>query len=155
MLRYTPTKLKRVFLSLVRAHQIGYLWHSQRLSGILNTTRTALGRSLLRTWLLRPSTSLEVIQARHDAVECFLLPENSPAVDALQSHLKGITNIPRTLAALKSGKGTTNDWQALVKVVFFPSLLEFHFFMAGSLHIILPCYVTHCQNYIGAEMLKS
>jgi len=69
--------------------------------------------------------SLEVIQARHDAVDCFLLPENTAAVGALQTHLKGITNVPRTLGALKSGKGTTNDWQALVKVFVFPSIWEF------------------------------
>ncbi|KAL4070005.1 DNA mismatch repair protein MutS [Scleroderma yunnanense] len=94
------------------------------LFGILNTTRTALGRSLLRTWLLRPSTSLQVIQARHDAVECFLLPENTPAVDALQTHLKGIKNIPRTLGTLKSGKGTMNDWQALVKFTYHSSMLR-------------------------------
>lgn len=94
------------------------------LFGILNTTRTALGRSLLRTWLLRPSTSLEVIQARHDAVECFLLPENIAAAGALQTHLKGITNIPRTLGTLKSGKGTTNDWQALVKFTYHSSMLS-------------------------------
>lgn len=93
------------------------------LFGIFNTTRTSLGRSLLRTWLLRPSLSLEVLEARHTAVECFLLPENTPAIGALQTHLKGITNVPKTLKALKCGKGTTNDWQALVKFTYHSSLL--------------------------------
>ena len=44
------------------------------LFGILNNTRTTLGKALLREWLLRPSTSIPVINARHDAVACFVLP---------------------------------------------------------------------------------
>ncbi|KAI6147241.1 muts domain V-domain-containing protein [Pisolithus tinctorius] len=93
------------------------------LFGIFNATRTALGRSLLRTWLLRPSLSLEVLEARHTAVECFLLPENTPAIGALQTHLKGITSVPKTMKALKYGKGTANDWQALVKFTYHSSML--------------------------------
>ena len=85
----------------------------------MNTTRTALGRSLLRTWFIRPSLSLQVLQARHDAVECFLRAENLPVVSALQSQLQGITNIPKTLGFLRSGKGKISDWQALVKVRSF------------------------------------
>lgn len=65
---------------------------------------------------MRPSLSLQTLEARHDAVECFLRPENLPVVGALQSQLKGIANIPRTLGSLRSGKGTISDWQALVKV---------------------------------------
>ncbi|KAI6042638.1 DNA mismatch repair protein MutS, partial [Pisolithus marmoratus] len=93
------------------------------LFGIFNTTRTTLGRSLLRTWLLRPSLSLEVLKARHTAVECFLFAESTPAISALQTHLKGITNVPKAVKALKSGKGTANDWQALVKFTYHSSLL--------------------------------
>ncbi|KAI6114298.1 DNA mismatch repair protein MutS [Pisolithus sp. B1] len=93
------------------------------LFGIFNTTRTSLGRSLLRTWLLRPSLSLEVLEARHTAIECFLLPENTPAISALQTHLKGTTNVPKTIKTLKCGKGTANDWQALVKFTYHSSLL--------------------------------
>ncbi|KAF9221022.1 hypothetical protein BS17DRAFT_713109 [Gyrodon lividus] len=94
------------------------------LFGILNTTRTALGRSLLHTWFIRPSLSLEILKARHDAVDCFLRPENLPVVSALLAHLKGITNIPRTLGALRSGKGTISDWQALVKFTYHSSMLR-------------------------------
>ncbi|KIJ64516.1 hypothetical protein HYDPIDRAFT_40260 [Hydnomerulius pinastri MD-312] len=94
------------------------------LFGILNNTQTSLGRSLLRTWFIRPSLSFKTLEARHDAVECFLHAENLPAVNALQTHLKGITNIPRTLGALRSGKGTVSDWQALVKFTYHSSMLR-------------------------------
>ncbi|KAF8442923.1 DNA mismatch repair protein MutS [Boletus edulis BED1] len=83
------------------------------LFGILNTTRTALGRSLLRTWFMRPSLSLQVLQARHDAIECFICAENLPVFGALQTQLRGIANIPKTLGLLRSGKGKFSDWQAI------------------------------------------
>jgi DNA mismatch repair protein MSH5 len=83
---------------------------------MLDFTVTALGRELLRTWLMRPSCSSSVIQERHDAITCFLLPENMTASDYLHSQLKGTRNIPRVLARLKAGKAKSNEWQALVKV---------------------------------------
>lgn len=83
---------------------------------MLDFTVTTLGRELLRTWLMRPSCSLSVIQERHNAVSCFILPENMAASEYLQSQLKGIRNIPRVLARLKAGKAKSNEWQALVKV---------------------------------------
>ncbi|OJA09631.1 hypothetical protein AZE42_01410 [Rhizopogon vesiculosus] len=90
------------------------------LFGILDNTRTSLGRSLLRTWLMRPSLSIPVIIARHDAIECFLHQENLTPASALQTHLKGIKNIPRILGLLQSGKAGIGDWQGLV-MVFSPS----------------------------------
>lgn len=34
----------------------------------------------------------------------------------MRNHLKGFSNIPRTLRILKSGKAGLHDWQGLVKV---------------------------------------
>jgi len=95
----------------------GSLFH-QHAAGILDNTRTSLGRSLLRTWFMRPSLSIPVIAARHDAIECFLHPENLAPADALQTHLRGIKNIPRILGFLRLGKAGISDWQGLVKVCF-------------------------------------
>ncbi|KAG1772449.1 DNA mismatch repair protein MutS [Suillus occidentalis] len=94
------------------------------LFGILNNTRTPLGRSLLRTWLMRPSLSIPVITARHDAIECFLHPENLAPASALQTHLKGIKNIPRILGLLQSGKAGVGDWQGLVKFTYHSAMLR-------------------------------
>jgi hypothetical protein len=77
---------------------------------------TTLGRSLLQTWLLRPSCSLSIIQARHDAVACLLLPENLTITDDIRSQLKGIRNVPRCLSRIKSGRAKIGEWQGLVKV---------------------------------------
>ncbi|KAG5735367.1 Prohibitin-2 [Termitomyces sp. T112] len=94
------------------------------LFGILNGTNTSFGRSLLRTWLLRPSLCLNVINRRHDAVECFMRPENLVSAGILQSHLKGIKNVPRMLSVLKSGRAKVSDWQGLVKFTFHATMLR-------------------------------
>ncbi|KAJ7819398.1 DNA mismatch repair protein MutS [Mycena olivaceomarginata] len=94
------------------------------LFGTLNTTKTTLGRALLRTWLLRPSLSLSVIKARHDAVACFTAPENLVPAHAMQGHLKGIKNVPRILEIMRSGKAKMSDWQGLVKFTFHSAMLR-------------------------------
>ena len=84
--------------------------------GTLDNTRTKLGRSLLRTWLLRPSLSIKVINARHDAVECFTRSENLDIANIMHSQLAGIKNTPRILSALRTGRANLANWQGLVKV---------------------------------------
>ncbi|KAI9451401.1 DNA mismatch repair protein MutS [Russula earlei] len=94
------------------------------LFGTLDSTKTTLGRSLLRTWLLRPSLSFKVIDARHDAVECFTRPENLDIASVMHSQLGGIKNIPRILSALKAGKANLANWQGLVKFTFHTAMLR-------------------------------
>lgn len=86
------------------------------LFGILDYTKTSLGKVLLRQWLLRPSLSMDVITARHDAVACFMRSDNMSAVSSMHVHLRGIKNVPKILTTVKSGKAKVSDWQGLVKV---------------------------------------
>lgn len=44
--------------------------------GIMNVTRTPLGKFMMKQWFLRPSLDIELIESRYDAVECFLRGEN-------------------------------------------------------------------------------
>ncbi|KAJ6508696.1 muts domain V-domain-containing protein [Mycena sanguinolenta] len=109
------------------------------LFGTLNTTKTTLGRALLRTWLLRPSLSLSVIKERHDAIACFIATENLVPAYAMQGHLKGIKNVPRILEIMRSGKAKMSDWQGLVKFTFHSAMLrdnlsELH--QAGHVEIV-------------------
>ncbi|KAJ7175937.1 muts domain V-domain-containing protein [Mycena filopes] len=94
------------------------------LFGTLNNTKTTLGRALLRAWLLRPSLSLPVIKARHDAVACFISSENLVPTYAMHGHLKGIKNVPRILEIMRSGKAKMSDWQGLVKFTFHSAMLR-------------------------------
>ncbi|KAK7056880.1 hypothetical protein VNI00_002597 [Paramarasmius palmivorus] len=107
------------------------------LAGVLNITNTALGRSLMRMWLLRPSLSLAVINARHDAVECFLRPENISTASTLKIHLKGMKNLPRMLGVLRTGKAKLAEWQGLFTLssaMLRESLTELH--EAGGVDVV-------------------
>jgi len=103
-----------VFFAVCKARRAAT--HSTSQSGILNMTTTTLGRSLLRTWLLRPLLSASIINARHDAVECFTLSENVLTATKMHGHLKGMRNIPKVVKNIKVGKGVVSDWSGLVKV---------------------------------------
>ncbi|KAI0770485.1 DNA mismatch repair protein MutS [Fomes fomentarius] len=94
------------------------------LFGILNNTKTTLGRALMREWFLRPSASLDVIKSRHDAVQCFMRPDNISTQNAMHSHLTGTKNLPRILAAMRSGRAKVSDWQGLVKFAYHGLLLR-------------------------------
>ncbi|KAL1722791.1 DNA mismatch repair protein MutS [Schizophyllum commune] len=94
------------------------------LFGIINTTKTTLGRQLLKTWFLRPSLSIPIITARHDAIDCFLSPDNNSPVRSMHGHLKGIKNVPRILATIKSGGATLVEWQGLVKFTFHATMIR-------------------------------
>ncbi|KIY45215.1 hypothetical protein FISHEDRAFT_67145 [Fistulina hepatica ATCC 64428] len=94
------------------------------LFGIINTTKTRLGRALLRTWFLRPSLSLDIISRRHDAVACFVHSENYSPVNAIHAHLKGIKNVPRILSVMKSGRAKIVEWQGIVKFTFHATMLR-------------------------------
>ncbi|OAX42862.1 hypothetical protein K503DRAFT_274375 [Rhizopogon vinicolor AM-OR11-026] len=62
--------------------------------------------------------------ARHEAIECFLHQENLAPASALQTHLKGIKNIPRILGLLRSGKAGIGDWQGLVMFTYHSAMLR-------------------------------
>lgn len=115
--------------------------------GILDSTRTSLGRILLRQWLLRPSLSLEVINSRHDAVECFSRADNIVTATAMHNHLKGLKNIPRIMKLLKVGKAGLLDWEGLVKVsVWVKPFTRIHWLIMFSSHSMRPYYENVSQS---------
>ncbi|KAF9019023.1 hypothetical protein BDZ89DRAFT_1103526 [Hymenopellis radicata] len=71
-----------------------------------------------------PSLSLDVINSRHNAVACFIGPENLTSTSSLHGHLKGIKNVPRILGVLKDGRGKISEWQGLVKFTFHCAMLK-------------------------------
>ncbi|KAI0775544.1 DNA mismatch repair protein MutS [Trametes elegans] len=94
------------------------------LFGILNNTKTTLGRMLMREWFLRPSMSLSVINMRHEAMACFVRADNITTATSMHGHLQGTKNVPRILAAMKRGKAKVSDWQGIVKFAFHALLLR-------------------------------
>ena len=114
-----------------------------------------MGRSLLRTWLLRPSLSISVIRSRQDAVACFLRSENVATSNAMHNHLKGLKNVPRLLGLIKDGRAKLSDWQGLVKVNYFQFLndvLKLRLFLS-SLRSVSRCSEMRCLNFTKQTML--
>jgi DNA mismatch repair protein MSH5 len=91
----------------------------------------------MKQWFLRPSLSLETINSRQTAVECFLRSENRSCpppsslrsshqsglraehvVDAMQSNFRLIKNTPRVVKTLASGRGGLKDWQTIWQVLY-------------------------------------
>ncbi|BGP56954.1 hypothetical protein JCM8202v2_004590 [Rhodotorula sphaerocarpa] len=88
------------------------------LFGIANLARTPLGKVKMRDWFLRPSLELDVIESRHDAVECFLREDNQHVLDSVRANLKHIKNTPLLLKKLRSGSNNLSDWQATWKLFY-------------------------------------
>ncbi|GAA5902660.1 uncharacterized protein JCM6883_007199 [Sporobolomyces salmoneus] len=91
---------------------------------ILDSTRSPLGRTLMRQWLIRPSLELKVIEERHETVACLLRPENVAVADAMRSHLKSIKNANKSLFLLLSGRGKLREWTSLYSVLCFSIMLH-------------------------------
>jgi DNA mismatch repair ATPase MutS len=84
--------------------------------GILDQTRTPLGKNLLKQWLHRPSTSLAVIQERQEIVSCFVNPENIMVAEKLHKSVGGLKGAPIALNRLRKGKATLLNWKSMVQV---------------------------------------
>jgi DNA mismatch repair protein MSH5 len=89
--------------------------------GIMNSTSTPLGARMLKQWFLRPSTSIEVIGARHDAIAVFLHDENAQNRKNIAHHLKKVKNIPNMIGQMRRGgcNGKIgSEWSGLMQFAF-------------------------------------
>lgn len=86
------------------------------LFGILNQTKTPLGKFLLKSWFQRPSLEISVIKARQNVINNLLKGDNQYLLNTLSSSLRGIKNLPKLLKNLKEGKGTLGVWKDIQKV---------------------------------------
>ncbi|CAJ0825896.1 5141_t:CDS:10 [Entrophospora sp. SA101] len=84
------------------------------LFGIMNCTRTTLGKRLLKQWFLRPTLDISIIHERQHTIECFIKPDNLKASSLLTKCLKHIKNIERIVQNIK-GKLSVKDWQSLLQ----------------------------------------
>ncbi|GAA5937745.1 MutS family protein MSH5 [Sporobolomyces koalae] len=91
---------------------------------ILNLTRSSLGSSLMRQWLIRPSLELSVIEQRHETVACLLRPENAAPADTIRSHLKSVKNPNKAVLTLLHGRGKLREWTTLYQMVYSSILIR-------------------------------
>ena len=81
-----------------------------------------MGQKLLQTWFLRPLLDLDIINARHDAVEIFAGggdPEvdNSSLADEVRKAMKPISNIASHVSRIRKNKASLGEWKKLTEVI--------------------------------------
>ena len=73
----------------------------------LNRCRTAMGRRLLKTWLLHPLSDTDAIQTRHQAVAT--LTRSARRLDGMRTSLKGIRDMERLATQLAYQRSNARD----------------------------------------------
>ena len=77
----------------------------------LNACRSAMGRRLLKTWILRPLCNLEAIHARHEAVGS--LSRSARRLDAIREALRGLRDMERLATQLAYNRSNGRDLMAV------------------------------------------
>ena len=78
----------------------------QTLLALLDTTRTAMGRRLLRRWLVRPSRDHEALRLRHHAVASLV---TVLALDELRTTLREVHDVERITTRIALGSARPRD----------------------------------------------
>jgi DNA mismatch repair protein MSH5 len=77
--------------------------------GILNKTKTPMGRLKLKQWFLCPLQSKIQIEKRQEIVQIFIQPEHIKLRTEIQAHLKKFVNVQTLLRSIKA-KSVVQDW---------------------------------------------
>ncbi|KAE8186247.1 hypothetical protein CF335_g7499 [Tilletia laevis] len=94
------------------------------LFAILDSTRTPLSHSLLRRWLLLPTTDIAVIENRQAAISTFSSHRNTAAIQSITRELKGVKNIPVMVTKLLNGTARLLDWKAVLKFCYHALIIR-------------------------------
>lgn len=81
--------------------------HDGSLLSTLNRCRTAMGRRMLKTWLLHPLAERDAIETRHKAVGT--LTKSARRLDGLRESLKGIRDMERLATQLAYQRSNARD----------------------------------------------
>ena len=81
----------------------------------MNKCRTAMGRRRLKSWLLRPLSNPDAIQARHASVGALM--RSSKRLDLLRDSLKGMLDLERLSTQLKYNRSNARDLLATANAI--------------------------------------
>ncbi len=81
----------------------------------MNKCRTAMGRRCLKSWLLRPLSNAEAMQARHSSVGALM--RSSKRLDHLRESLKGMLDLERLATQLKYNRSNARDLLATANAI--------------------------------------
>jgi DNA mismatch repair protein MutS len=118
-------KFVAIDAACLRALEIERTYHSGGSEGTLlralEQPRSAMGRRLIRQWLVQPSRDLAEIRSRHDRVAALLASDQHRA-DTLAC-LEGVQDVARIAARMSLGRATPRDLAALGRSITNASLL--------------------------------
>ncbi|ORE09067.1 hypothetical protein BCV72DRAFT_333979 [Rhizopus microsporus var. microsporus] len=89
------------------------------LFGLLNKTKSVLGKYRLKEWVMRPTTIRKTIEERHASIEFLIRSDVREELQELRSYLSQIKNIHWLLSKVKEHKATPNDWQHILKFAYY------------------------------------
>lgn len=112
---YNKSEYMGLDLNTVRNLEIMETLRSKSKKGsllwVLDKTKTAMGKRLLRSWLERPLVNIDKIHKRQDAVE--ELVQNTILRKDLESSLSGINDIERIMTKITYGSAGGRDLKLL------------------------------------------
>lgn len=97
---------------------------------VLDKTKTAMGKRMLRSWVERPLLSLERIKERQDAVG--ELVDNTILRDELGSALMGVHDIERLMTRITYGSANARDLKSLAGAISKLPEVKFILYKFGS-----------------------
>lgn len=97
---------------------------------VLDKTKTAMGKRLLRSWLERPLLNSEKIQKRQDAVE--ELVNNIILRDDFEISLTGVHDIERLMTKITYGSAGARDLKSLASAISKLPEIKFNLYKANS-----------------------
>lgn len=116
---YASAQFMRLDLNTVRNLELMETMRAKEKKGsllwVLDKTRTAMGKRMIRTWLERPLLSLAQITRRHDAVEEWV---QSPMLcDEMTSQLSGVPDMERLMTRIVYGSANGRELRSLLAAV--------------------------------------
>lgn len=94
---------------------------SETLLGVLDSTKTPMGKRLLRAWIRSPLCSVEAIIERQEAVAAMIADRE--LLSRLRTHLSETRDFERVMTRLNNGSGNGRDLRMLVdSLLQVPSL---------------------------------
>uniref|UniRef100_T1ITD3 DNA mismatch repair proteins mutS family domain-containing protein n=1 Tax=Strigamia maritima TaxID=126957 RepID=T1ITD3_STRMM len=88
------------------------------LYGILNRCKSVIGSKALKIMMLRPTTDIEIIQRRQEAILYFTQLQNTDIIVSLERSLAHVKNLPTILGRMAHAEASVRDWKSLYNTLY-------------------------------------
>ncbi|KAF2077332.1 hypothetical protein CYY_001335 [Polysphondylium violaceum] len=89
------------------------------LFGIIDKTKTTMGKRLLKSWFIRPPRKLSIIEQRHRLISFFIHPDNISFKSELIEYLSNIKDLKVILNRLKLSNNPSNGFIGIFKSLHY------------------------------------